>query len=50
MGWLQEAAYFTSQSSRTSSAAATQTCPKLSQYLSQRPPFVLSTYTKRCKR
>merc|ERR1719414_1886523 len=46
MGWLQEAVYFTSQSSLTSSAAATQTCPKLSQYRSQRPPFDLSTYTK----
>ena len=34
----QSAVNFTVQSSFISSAAATHTCPKLSQYLSQRPP------------
>mmetsp|Transcript_116490 Transcript_116490/g.336492 ORF Transcript_116490/g.336492 Transcript_116490/m.336492 type:complete len:283 (+) Transcript_116490:542-1390(+) len=38
IGTLQEPTYFTSQLSATSSKAATQTCPKLSQYLSHRPP------------
>jgi len=34
---LQALTYFTRQSSFSSSAAATQTCPKLSQYWSHRP-------------
>merc|ERR1719373_434394 len=46
MGSLQELLYFTAQSSFSSSAAATQICPKLSQYVSQRPPFDSCTYTK----
>merc|ERR1719401_2928288 len=45
IGVLQEPEYFTAQFSSSSSAAATQTCPKLSQYLSQRPPLELCTLT-----
>ena len=39
MAWLQGCVYFSSQLSAFSSAAATHTCPKLSQYLSQRPLY-----------
>merc|ERR1719401_1411289 len=46
MGSLQEPLYFTAQSSFSSSAAATQTCPKLSQYVSQRAPLELCTLTR----
>mmetsp|Transcript_73850 Transcript_73850/g.220366 ORF Transcript_73850/g.220366 Transcript_73850/m.220366 type:complete len:169 (+) Transcript_73850:1001-1507(+) len=46
MGLLQDAVYFTAQSSLLSSAAAAQTWPKLSQYRSHRPPLEPSTRTK----
>lgn len=39
IAWLHGTSYFTSQFSSCSSAALTQTCPKLSQYWSQRPPY-----------
>ena len=39
IAWLHGTSYFTSQFSSCSSAALMQTCPKLSQYRSQRPPY-----------